>query len=381
MKILLVSQPASDGVFRHVEGLADYLLAQGVEVHLAYSDRGACDQLQPLVDRIAQAGGRTLNLRVGNGPSLGDVSASLRLRQLTRELSPDVIHAHSSKAGALVRGLNLFGDPGRIFYTPHAYYRMHAPTGVKAKFFHTVERWLAHCGTTIGLSRDEATFAEKRIGVPAGRLFVISNGVNCARYCPATTEEKRALRVQFGMPPDALVLGTCGRFSTQKDPLTTYAALAKIASEAPELFFVHLGRGELEPEVEALIAQNGLATRCKRIPYLADTAPFYRMLDGFVLASLYEGMSYALLEALAINLPLILTQAPGNRDFARIGLDRLFWAPPADVAALTDAFLEWRRAVVAGGPPPNHRSIALEQFSLESSYARLFAAYREAVRC
>lgn len=378
MKVLLVSQPASDGVFRHVEGLADYLLAQGIEVHLAYSDRAACDQLQPLVERIAAAGGRTLNLRVGNAPGVADGPALLALRRLVRSVSPDVIHAHSSKAGALVRGLTFFGSKAHIFYTPHAYYRMHAPTGAKAKVFHTIERGLAHRGTTIALAPDEAAFARTRIGVAEKRLRILPNGVNCARYCPATIEEKRTLRAQFGVPPDALVLGTCGRFSAQKDPLTTYAALARIAPDAPELFFVHLGKGELEPEVDALLARRGLGARCKRVPYLADTAPFYRMLDGFVLASLYEGMSYALLEALSTNLPLILTQAPGNRDFAGIGLDRLFWAPPADIDALTSAFLSWRREAVSDRPP-NHRSIALAQFSLESSYARLLAAYREAV--
>jgi len=378
MKVLLVSQPASDGVFRHVEGLAKYLLAQGIEIHLAYSDRAACDQLQPLVDRIAAAGGRTLNLRVGNAPGAADGAALFALRRLVRAVSPEVIHAHSSKAGALVRGLAFFGSKARIFYTPHAYYRMHAPTGAKARVFHAIERRLAHRGTTIALAPDEAAFARARIGVAEKRLRILPNGVNCARYRPATPEEKRALRAQFGVPPDALVLGTCGRFSAQKDPLTTYAALAKIAPDAPDLFFVHLGKGELEPEVDALLAQHGLAARCQRIPYLADTSPFYRMLDGFVLASLYEGMSYALLEALSTNLPLILTQAPGNRDFAEVGLDRLFWAPPADIDALAEAFLSWRREAVSGGPLPNHRSIALKQFSLEASYARLLAAYREA---
>lgn len=376
MKVLLVSQPASDGVFRHVEGLADYLLSQGVSVHLAYSDRGACDQLQLLVERIAQAGGQTLNLRVGNAPAPADGAALLNLRQLLREIGPDVVHAHSSKAGALVRGLTFFGNTARVFYTPHAYYRMHAPSGLKAKFFHTIERMLARCGTTIGLSADEANFAERQIGVPTDRLVLISNGVDCARYCPPSLEEKRELRAQFGVPPDALVLGTCGRFSSQKDPLTTYGALAKVAATAPDIFFAHLGKGELEPEVDGLLAQHGLAGRCRRIPYLADTAPFYRMLDGFILASLYEGMSYALLEALSTNLPLILSEAPGNRDFSQFGLDRIFWTKPGSVDGVAEAMLAWRGDARSGGAAPNHRQIAIERFSRESSYSRLLDAYR-----
>jgi len=379
VKVLLVSQPASDGVFRHVEALAHYLIDEGVRVHLAYSDRAACDQLQTLVAHVAAAGGGTLNLRIGNQPGPADLSALLRLQSFVRKHSPDIVHAHSSKAGALVRGLALFGMKSRVFYTPHAYYRMNAPDGIKARFFHGIERLLKRTGTTITCSSDEAAFARDYIGVSPGDQRTIPNGVDCARFRPGTPEEVLALRKQLGIPEKALLLGTVGRFSAQKDPVTTYAALTRAMRELPNLFFVHLGKGELEPEVDALLAQSGLGHRCLRIPYLADTAPFYRMLDGFVLGSLYEGMSYALLEALACGLPLILTRAPGNQDFANLALDRVFWAAPQDPASLSEAVLAWggRPDVRAGNC--NHRAVAAELFSIETGYARLLAEYRGAL--
>jgi glycosyltransferase involved in cell wall biosynthesis len=377
LNVLLVSQPASDGVFRHVEALADYLLRHGAIVHLAYSDRAACDQLAPLLERISAAGGRTFNLRVGNVPSLADAPALLGLRQLVRKTKPDVVHAHSSKAGALVRALAMIGMKARVFYTPHAYYRMDAPTGAKARFFHAIERLLAGYGTTITVSSDEAAFAQKRIGLAPPRRRIVINGVDCARYRPPSIEKKRALRERFDLPADALVLGTVGRFSAQKDPMTTYAAMAKVASVAPELFFVHLGKGELEQEVDALLARHGISERCRRIPYLADTAPFYQMLDGFVLASLYEGMSFAVLESLASNLPVILTTAPGNQAFTKYGLDQIYWAAPANPEALAEAILAWRTRSIAHGALPNHRAIAEEQFSAEIGFAQLLAVYQE----
>ncbi len=380
MKVLLVSQPASDGVFRHVEALADYLIAHGILVHLAYSDRAACDQLHGLVERVVAAGGATLNLRIGNSPGPADVLALLALQRFVRVHTPDVIHGHSSKAGALVRGLALFGTKSRIFYTPHAYYRMNAPRGAKARFFHTVERLLKNTGITITCSSDEAAFARDHIGVSNEGQRTIANGVDCTRFRPGTPDEIQLLRTQFGVPVEALVLGTVGRFSAQKDPLTTYAALAKVAADLPNLFFVHLGKGELEREVDTILAAQGMAGRCLRIPYLANTAPFYRMLDGFVLGSLYEGMSYALLEALASNLPLILTQAPGNQDFAGLGLDHMHWAPPGNSDALAEAILAWAGRSLSGGPAPNHRAVALEEFSLETGYGRILATYLEEAR-
>lgn len=376
MKVVLVSQPGSDGVFRHVEALSNYLLSQNVQVHLAYSDRDACDQLSVLVKTITAAGGKTLNLRVGNQPSPADLPALLNLHRFVGEIGPEVVHAHSSKAGALVRGLSLVGRKARVFYTPHAYYRMNAPGGAKARIFHGIERLLKHVGTTLTCSPDEAAFASDRIGVAPGKQKTIANGVDCARFRPPTGREVSELRSQFAIPGDALVLGTAGRFSPQKDPITTYTALAKIAEEVPNLFFVHLGKGEMEGEVDRILALHGLQNRCRRISYLADSSPFYRMLDGFVLASLYEGMSYAVIEALASNLPIILTKAPGNQGFEGYGLSRMYWAKPGNAESLEDALRAWALDVQGRAKPPNHREIVLEHFSSDAGYARILAAYR-----
>ena len=377
LNVLLVSQPASDGVFRHVEALADYLLRHGATVHLAYSDRAACDALPKLVERVKNAGGQTLNLRVGNRPEFADFPAWLNLRALIRAARPNLIHAHSSKAGALVRGLALCGLKGRILYTAHAYYGMHSPSGVKARFFHSIERALGRYGTTISVSTDEAAFARDHLGIADRDQRIVPNGVDCARFRPAQPEEKMALRAQFGLPRDALTLGTVGRFSRQKDPITTYSALTQIMPAAPDMHFVHLGKGELEPMVDALLEKSGVSARCHRLQYLADTAPFYRLLDGFVLASLYEGMSYAAIEAVASGLPIILSDAPGNRDFAEMGLDRVYWCPPKDPAALAAAFRRWRDDSIQAGPTGVHRQVALERFSLEAAFGRMAALYRE----
>jgi glycosyltransferase involved in cell wall biosynthesis len=375
VKVLLVSQPASDGVFRHVEGLADYLLSQGATVHLAYSDRGACDRLPALLTRIAAAGGCHLNMRVGNAPEPADLPAVLALRQLVKRTQPDILHGHSSKAGALVRALGLIGVHEKVFYTPHAYYRMNAPQGAKARIFHGIERFLNDVGTTLTCSTDERAFARDRIGVPDSRLRMIVNSVDCSRFRPGTVEERRSLRAEFGIPEEAVLLGTVGRFSAQKDPLTTYNALAKVAAAIPNLHFFHLGKGELQPEVDALLAAQGLAGRCHQLPYLADTAPFYRMLDGFLLASIYEGMSYAVIESLASGLPLILTQAPGNLDFGLYGLNRVYWAPPRDATALGEAILAFHRQFRESTSPPNHRDIAVREFSFETCYSRILREY------
>ncbi len=377
MKVLIVSEPGLDGVFRHVESLIAHLFKRGHTPLFAWSDVRTSDRLFSLVEEVNQRGGDTLRLHVGNQPGPADLAALLALRGFAKKHQPDVIHAHSSKAGLLARLLPLLGVRNRYFYTPHAYYRMDEPGSLKARVFHLAEKQLARVGRTINLSPGEHAFAASHLGVPKQRIVEIPNGVDTTILAPVARAEKAALRRRFGLPADRLLLGTVGRYSIQKDPLTLYRALAIACAAAPDLHFVHLGKGELEPEVEELVGTGNLRDRVTKISYLAQPAQFYQALDGFVLTSLYEGMSYAVLEALSTDLPVILTRAPGNNKFSQHGLSDISWCERGDPAGIAEAISVTCRAI-RGGHPPNHRAVAERDFSADGCYDRVLAEYTRA---
>ncbi len=77
------------------------------------------------------------------------------------------------------------------------------------------------------------------------------------------------------------------------------------------------------PALFGLAERLGIQDRLRRIQAMSDPRPFYHALEGFVLTSRYEGLPISALEALACDLPLILSQAPGNGLFAELGLSRL----------------------------------------------------------
>ena len=279
-----------------------------------------------------------------------DVPALLGLRRFVRATKPDVIHAHSSKAGALVRGLAMFGLKARVFYTPHAYYRMNAPQGSEGAILswdRTSARGIRHHDYGI-VGRGCLCANPHRPPAPAPPHCHQWGGL---RPIPAPLEWKKSsrLRARFGVPAGALVLGTVGRFSAQKDPLTIYAALARAATAAPERVLRASRQGRIGTQDRC--APGRLRPR-RALPAHSVSRRYRAILSDagwFVLASLYEGMSFAALEALATNLPIILTQAPGNQDFAKYGLDQVYWTAPGDVAALAEAILSWRRRAIIEG--------------------------------
>ncbi len=374
MKVLVVSEPGLDGVFRHVEALLRYLLDRGHEVFFAWSDRRTSDRLFTLVEEVEKRGGKTLRLSVGNSPAPGDLPALWRLAAFTRKHRPEIIHAHSSKAGGLARLLPLLGIEAKIVYTPHAYYKMHDSRGLKTHVLHLIEALLGQVGWTASLSPSEEQFALERLRLSPERLLRIQNGVDPAHFTPGPPAEVARLREGFGIPPGARVLGTLGRLSVQKDPVTLYRALAIATKEMPDLFFLHVGKGELEVEVEQVIFENNLGSRVQRLPYLADPLAFYRCLDGFILTSLYEGMSYALLEALALDLPLILTRSPGSEQFAELGLTHITWAEAGNPASVARAVREWH-ARSTTGPRPNHREVTISTLSEEKCFGQVCRMY------
>ena len=378
LRILVVVEPGIDGVFRHVEGLIHHLLAEKQEVHLAYSDRRGSAHLERLAALVAARGGECLNLRVGNAPEPGDLSALARLWSFARRLRPDVVHGHSSKAGVLVRALPLLGIRARFFYSPHAYYGMAPRPGKAVHFYNAVERLFGRVGTTINISKDEAAFAAGTLRIARDDIHVIHNPVDTAVFRPPTPEERRERRAALGFPEGAVGLGALGRLSFQKDPQTLYLAAAPVLHARKELLLFHCGQGELDEELRLLSRELGIGDRIVRKAYFDEPAGFYQALDGFVLTSRYEaGWPIVVLEALATDLPLIVSDAPGTSDIGAAGLSHCWTAPAGQAESFTAALESWL-ADRPAGRPSNHRSTAIERFSPPIAYGAVLDAYRQA---
>jgi glycosyltransferase involved in cell wall biosynthesis len=374
MNVLIASEPGENGVFTYVEALCHYLIEQGATVHLAYSDRRGSDRLATLVAHVEASGGLTANMEVGSGVGPADFRAFLRIWRLAARVRPDVVHCHSSKAGVLGRSLALAGVRSSFVYQPHAYYGMRPTRRPSDALYQAIEAFFGRIGTTIVVSSGESRYALGRLGIPARQLRFIANGVDVGRFAPADPAQKRALRESLGIPRDAIVLGAMSRLSPQKDPLTLYRAFASASGSRPDLHLLHVGAGELGPDVDRLVAELGIGGRVTRLGYLSDPTGFYRAIDGFILTSTYEGLSLASLEAMASDLPLVLSRAPGNVDLLELPLSHAWGAAPGDAAEFTRCIGLWHASQLLR-QPPNHRAVAMERFDCRNAQAEVLEHY------
>jgi glycosyltransferase involved in cell wall biosynthesis len=164
------------------------------------------------------------------------------------------------------------------------------------------------------------------------------------------------------------------RASKQKDLETLYRAFAIVVRETPDLYLLHVGHGDMSE----LLGELEIADRVIRVDYLADTSAFYHAIDVLALSSLYEGLSFAILEALAAGLPLVITDVPGNRDFLRLKLSHIWSSPAQDVGAFSRAIKGWL-IDRATRRPSNHRELACKKFSFDVCYGRILELYEAAV--
>ena len=377
LTILHVSEPGVDGVFTIVERLADQMLARGHKIHLAYSTRRGSPALTALVQRVVQAGGQTLDLNVGNAPTPRDALALFRLWRFARRVRPQIIHAHSSKAGVLGRALAWLGIDARFFYSPHAYYGLVATAGRKTALFNAIERVFGGVGTTIACSTDEKRFAVSTLKLPDKTIRLLFHSVDCNRFKPPDSASRSATRLAFGIADSATVIGTLGRVCFQKDPQTLYHAVAQAMSRRPELHLLHVGRGELNEEIAQLAGQLGLGSRITRLAFLAEPEKFYAACDAFILPSRYEGLPISAIEALASDLPVIFSRGPGFADFLNLGLSHCWTAKAEDAEGFAQAIEAWLDDR-ATGRQINHRALASEHFDTNRCVDRMLAIYQGA---
>lgn len=328
-RILHVSEPGKDGVIHCVIDLIKHLRKRhpDVMIDLAYSSLRGSPELQTLVEDIQRHDGDSVDLRIGNAPQPGDLSALLKLIRLVWKNRPQVVHAHSSKAGALCRLLRALcpGFPP-VVYSPNAYYGMGKKTNLRISLFNFLERLFGGIGFTINCSWDERSFALTTLGLSPRRLVLIDNGIDLKRFHPASPAEKKKARQNLGIPEQALVLLSVGRISEQKNYPPLYQAMQPLLSQK-RCFFVHAGAGaqELSATFSPAAKKQYLA-----FVFIKQVELLHHAADAFILTSRYEGLSLSVLQALACGLKVFLTRVPGNACLKKIGFSEISWIEPSE---------------------------------------------------
>lgn len=223
-----------------------------------------------------------------------------------------------------------------------------------------------------------AELARHERGLAPGRVTTIENGVDLEAWRPEG-HPRPGLRREWNVADDEIAFGVVGHLSPVKGHADFLAAAAIVARSQPRARFVLVGDGSLRAELEAQAASLGLRDRVLFAGERHDVPAVLAALDVVVLSSHTEGMSNALLEAMAMARPVVATAVGGNPDVVRDGVTGHLVPPrePEALAAALGRVASDLPAAAALGRAA--RADVAARLSLPRMVARYEALYRELV--
>lgn len=309
IRILHVAQ-AAGGVDRYIRMLLKYMDKDKFENILVCSQDFHKEDYKELVDYFEQV--QMTRAICGN-----DLKAIIAVRKLIEKYEPDIVYAHSSKAGAIARVADI-GLKNRCVYNPHGWaFNMRCSTKQKAMYTAIEKVAAPFCDKIICISEAEKQSALDKQICREEKLQVIFNGVDIEAYEKGVHGAVK--RKDLNIPKDALVVGMVGRMSPQKAP-DVFIKMAKLVkNEVPNAHFIIVGNGDLEAEIRRYAEDNGFLNSLHITGWVDNPMSYVELFDVACLLSRWEGFGLALPEYMMAGKPIVASRVDAIPNIIRDG--------------------------------------------------------------
>lgn len=320
IKIVHIAECAG-GVERYLAMLLPLLKGEGIEQVFVCSENYDFEKYKAMGVEVRQL---TLCQSFSPKAIFSQVS---QLRQVIKEVCPDVVYCHSSFAGGLGR-LAVKNMKGiKVVYNPHGWafnigttlsVKGDAKPSKKQLVYLTIERFLAKwTDRIVCISKAERESALVNGICGNEKLCVIENGIEVQKVRNAVAKDRTAL----GFTDKDFVVGMIGRLSRQKAPDVFIRAAKRIKEQIPEAVFVIVGNGEETDRVIAYAQKHGLklhVTGWTNEPYV-----YLKTMDVAILMSRWEGFGLAIVEYMAAEKNFVASRVDAIPTLVDDGVDGL----------------------------------------------------------
>jgi glycosyltransferase involved in cell wall biosynthesis len=251
-----------------------------------------------------------------------DVTVVPALLAACRRLRIRIWHAHDYKAnfiGLLLRPFHRM----KLISTVHGW----VEGARRLALYYAVDRQCLRFYDHVISVSDDLHERVRALGVPAHRCSLLRNGVDETVFLRQFPPARSPLRSAQALPDARLVVGAIGRLSAEKGFDDLIRAVPAVLRRGLDIELWIAGGGNADATLQALINAQGLGSRVKLLGFQEDTIALFHALDIFVLSSLREGLPNALLEAMAMGIPVVSTKVAGVRAVIRDGDTGLLCAP------------------------------------------------------
>lgn len=302
IKVLeIIRQGQIGGGESHLLDLIYFLDKERVEpVCLSFTDG-------EMINRLTKMG---ITCHVINTQKPFDVKVQGQIIKLIQNEHIQLVHAHGSRAASNILypvcKLNL-----PFVYTVHGWSFHDDQSFFVKKLRGWSEKLICHyANQVICVSESNKETGKQAFGLE--NAIVIENGVNLDKFNPDASFKK--LRPAFGFSESDFIVGFIARCTIQKNPIVFLTALEKAHHVHPSVKGLFVGEGDMDEVVDAYIQQHQMTDYLFRSSFRTDVPDLLHCIDVYCLPSLWEGLSIALLEAMAMRKAIIATPTDGTKE-------------------------------------------------------------------
>lgn len=335
---------------------------QGHQMAVAYFSPG------PLAQELAILGVPAHQI---SRSGLADPMAVIRLFGLMWRLRPHVVHTQLVKS-------DLVGQlAARLARVPARVSSAQNTDPWRRRFMLTFVNRLVTCGCqkVIAVSSEVRDYLLSVRAFPLKKIVVMENSIDIAQFDPERQQPVDRISA-WGFGPDDPTIGVIGRLEPQKGHRFLLEAAARVVKEIPRARFLIIGDGPLRSELESQSSRLGLDGQVVFTGVRRDIPAILAALDVVTLSSLWEGLPVALLEAMAMEKPVVATAVGGVPDVVHDGHNGLL-VPAGDPDELARGLLRvLRDPVAARRMGQQAREAVRRRYTTDSMHQRIFALYR-----
>ena len=329
IRILHIAQ-AAGGVDRYIQMLLKYLNHDRFENIIVCSYDFREEDYKDLVIAFEQI---DMHRAIG----IYDLKVTILIRKLIKKYKPDIVYAHSSKAGAIVRMADI-GIKNKCIYNPHGL-AFNMQGSKNKQFVYTImEKIMApFCIKIVCISEAEKKSALDKKICSEKKLTVIFNGVDIDDYI--RFKHKGVLRSDIGIPEDAFIVGMVGRLSVQKAPDIFVKMAIRIKKYIPNAHFILVGDGDMRKDIEEYAEKHKLLDSMHIIGWVNNPFSYIELFDVAVLLSRWEGFGLVIPEYMMCKKPVVATAVDAIPNIITDHVNGLL-VPMNDPAAACSAVME-----------------------------------------
>jgi L-malate glycosyltransferase len=356
------------GTEKHLAQLIAGLPADAFRCSLVAFDLGA----NPLLDGLRTRGVPVISLPVGREYVPNAVVQAWRLSRLIRKNKYDIVQTFHQKADTYGPVIARLSGVKHLISSKRDTGQLRKPWHF---FLNRRLKSLFEAFIVVSEAVRVAVMANDHL--PASRITTIYNGVDIARFIVPSAQQRKDARTRLGFTGDDFVVGMVAGFRPEKNHDVLFAGLLQAAPSIPSLKVLAVGDGPLLAEFRRRIAQTELGARTVFAGDVSDVLPCLWAMDvGCLTPGSNEGFSNAVVEQMAVGLPMIVTDVGGNAE-AVIDGENGRVIPPLDAAALSWALIDLHgntaRAAAMGRAS---RTRVEERFSVERMCTEHVRLYR-----